>query len=433
MNKVQTKFDEKKLTRNAGLIHIGRFMEKLNLPTIMSNKISIIRKDNAVYSISEIICRLILGVFAGAKHMAHLAILSNDSVLKRIFKWDRFPDASTFSRIFKLFRHGFCHELSEVEDIARRKVWKKKWFGRVTLDFDSSVKGVYGNQEGTETGYNPKKHGQKSYHPIFCFIAETCECLHNWFRAGSAYSANGIVEFAKECFDRLPKGVWKVFVRADSAFFNGDFFDLLESNGAVYLVKVKMRGLTGLLEGMKWKKAKFSKGFETTEFWHKCNGWQKPRRFVAVRILLPIEKQDPLFPGYIAFEYSYFCYVTNDDALTPFKAHKTYGKRASSENWIEWCKNQMSAGSILTNHFWANSAIFQTCVLAYNLNIWMMTLATGGKKVNQEPNSIRFWLIFVPGRLLTGKRQLTLNLPEDWIYKDRWLQIETALDQMAFP
>jgi len=45
-----------------------------------------------------------------------------------------------------------------------------------------------------------------------------------------------------------------------------------------------------------------------------------------------------------------------------------------SENWIEWCKNHMASGSILTQDFWANSAIFQTCIMAYNLMVWMMWL-----------------------------------------------------------
>ena len=55
-------------------------------------------------------------------------------------------------------------------------------------------------------------------------------------------------------------------------------------------------------------------------------------------------------------------------------SHKYYGQRATSENWIEWCKNHMASGSILTQDFWANSAIFQTCIMAYNLMVWMMWL-----------------------------------------------------------
>jgi hypothetical protein len=41
----------------------------------------------------------------------------------------------------------------------------KKWFGRVILDLDSTVIGINGSQEGAEKDFNPKKKGQKSYHP----------------------------------------------------------------------------------------------------------------------------------------------------------------------------------------------------------------------------------------------------------------------------
>ena len=112
---------------------------------------------------------------------------------------------------------------------------------------DSTVEGVFGSQEGAAIGYNPEKKGQKSYHPLLCFIAENRECLHNWFRTGSAYSANGCVESMKECIAKIPKRVWKVFVRADSAFFNGKLLELLEEMGYGYTIKVKMRGLTDLV------------------------------------------------------------------------------------------------------------------------------------------------------------------------------------------
>ena len=90
------------------------------------------------------------------------------------------------------------HRLNPWQTIGLPPAYAKKWFGRVTLDLDSSVRTVFGNQEGAKVGCNPHKKGKKSYHPIFCFIAETRECLHSWFRDGSAYSANGAVEFVKE-------------------------------------------------------------------------------------------------------------------------------------------------------------------------------------------------------------------------------------------
>jgi len=427
MKPVKIEFTEKNLTGNAGLVHFGRFIQKLNLKEILMKQISIPRAPNAVYQVSDAIIILILGVIAGVRHMSHLAILRTDNVIRSIFNWENFPDDSTLGRIFKLFSHASCQELSEVENLVRWKVWRKKWFGRVTLDFDSSVRGVFGSQEGAETGYNPGKKGQKSYHPLFCFIDETRECLNSWFRCGSAYSANGICEFAKECFARLPKGVWKVFIRADSAFFNGVFLDLLESKGALYLVKVKMKNLTTLLSGQKWGKVKNMPGFEACEFEYKCSGWTKPRRFVAVRILVEVITEGVLFPEYI---YDYFCYVTND-RLTPWQAHKKYAKRSASENWIEWCKNQMAAGSILTQNFWANSAIFQTCILAYNLMVWMMWL-NQGRKISEEPDTIRFWLIHVPARILTSGRKIILRLSKNWFFKNRWIELENSINLLNF-
>jgi len=117
--------------------------------------------------------------------------------------------------------------------------------------------------------------------------------------------------------------------------------------------------------------------------------------------------------------------VTNLD-LTPWAAHKFYGKRATSENWIEWCKNQMAAGSILTQDFWANSALFQTCILACNLLAWMMWLTTK-KGFRQEPNTIRDWLIKTPGRLITRGRGWILKLPRDYFFKEQWEHLEGSL------
>lgn len=427
MRRFHVKFTEKNLTGNAGLVHFGQFAQKLDLRKMLEQGISIVRGPNARVSVADGIMMLAMGVIAGARHMSHLAILRTDAVICALFKWESFPDDTTFGRLFKLFRPVHCHELSEVEAKARHKVWSRKWFGRITLDMDSTVKGVYGSQQGAEKGFNTKKKGQKGYHPLLCFIAETRECLHNWFRPGSAYTGNGAVEFMKECFSRVPKRVWKVFVRADSGFFNGDLLELLEEKGSQYLIKVKMRNLVPLLMKQSWGKAKNRAGVETAEFMHQCRGWSRARKFVAVRILVDTDTNGTLFP---IPQYEFFCYVTNL-SLTPWEIHKHYGKRATSENWIEWCKNQMASGSILTQSFWANSAIFQTCILAYNLLVWLMWLHCE-KSFSEEPDTIRSWLIQVPARLLHGSRQWILKLSKSYLFKGQWQHIERSIVELSF-
>jgi hypothetical protein len=230
----------------------------------------------------------------------------------------------------------------------------------------------------------------------------------------------------RECLARLPKRVWKILVRADSAFFNGALLDYLESCQCQYLIKVKLKNLVSLLMARKWRKSRRT-NIETAEFMYQCAGWKRPRKFVAVRELLRVETEGLLFPKP---HYQFFCYVTNLK-LTPWQAHKYYGQRATCENLIEWCKNQMAAGSIRTQDFWPNSAIFQTCILAYNLMVWMTWLTTG-KVLGQEPNTIRAWLLHVPARLVRTGGQWILKLPVNYVFKEQWERFEYSLTALCF-
>jgi hypothetical protein len=45
-------------------------------------------------------------------------------------------------------------------------------FDNFTLDIDSSIITRYGEQEGAAKGYNPRKPGRKSQHPILAFVAD---------------------------------------------------------------------------------------------------------------------------------------------------------------------------------------------------------------------------------------------------------------------
>ncbi|ETR66748.1 MAG: transposase (IS4 family protein) [Candidatus Magnetoglobus multicellularis str. Araruama] len=422
MKKLNIEFSETFLSKNSGLYLVSLFAEKLSLCHYLKNTISIQRGTNAKYHASDVILVLIMNVIAGAKHISQCNILRNDNVVRTFLDWEKYPDDRTIGRLFEIFTHKHCIELSEVERNIRNQVWSIKWFGRITLDLDSTVKGVYGNQEGAEKGYNSRKRGQKSYHPLLCFIAENRECLHNWLRPGSTYTSNGSVQFVQECFSKIPKRVWKIFVRADSGFFAGHFLEYLENNKCEYLIKVKMRNLKKLLLKQKWRKIGNDILFETCQFSHKCQNWNKARKFLAIRKFVKMSDENMLFPTPV---YEYFCYVSNRD-LSPMKAHKCYGKRATSENWIDWCKNHMASGNILKNEFWSNSAIFQCCILAYNLLAWMMWINTRGG-FNEEPNTIRSKIITVPGRLIHSGRAWTLKLPTKYVFKE---QIETMIESI---
>ena len=95
---------------------------------------------------------------------------------------------------------------------------------------------------------------------------------HTWFRTGSAYTSNGIVEFLKEVKASLPQNITKVFFRADSGFFSGQLFDLLELYYWDYLVKVKLKNLSKLLQSQIWIEVKGKKDVAVCEFSYKAKG-----------------------------------------------------------------------------------------------------------------------------------------------------------------
>lgn len=147
----------------------------------------------------------------------------------------------------------------------------------ITLDADSTVKSVCGNQEGVEKGYNTTKKGAKSYHPLLVFVSEMKLLYHTWFRTGSAYTSNGIVDFLKEVSTCLPKKITKVLFMADSGFFAGGLFDLLESFKWDYLVKVKLKNLEGLLQSQTWIEVEGKQDVAICEFNYTTKGWSKFR------------------------------------------------------------------------------------------------------------------------------------------------------------
>jgi hypothetical protein len=427
--KITVEMTATNMTINAGLLPILRFTEKLKLEDLIQQYVKTpSRAENAEYQFSDAVKMVIMGQTAGATAMTHVAKVCGDEVVARMAGWESVPVATTLTRIIKAVKEKNLVELEGLIPRLRGKVWKRLLRNgkrlacashRILIDIDSTVQGVSGNQEGAEVGYNPHKKGQKAYHPILAFCAETKEVLHSWYRCGSAYTSNGCVEFLQELFAGLSNGIRKI-VRADSGFFSGGILDYLESANAGFLIKVKLKNLDRLLSRQQWLQAGKMTGWEETEFHHACGTWSKKRKFAAVRRQIGVT--DDMFKTPI---YDYFCYVTTE-AGTPMQLHRMYGKRATCETWIEECKSQMGAGIIRTDDFLANSVLFQCGVTAYNLLKWM-ALSVGGTLQKWEVKTIRLWLIRIAGKLTSGSRRLTLRLPKSFMYQAEW----EAWDRMS--
>ncbi len=86
---------------------------------------------------------------------------------------------------------------------------------------------------------------------------------------------------------------------------------------------------------------------------------------------------------------------------------------------------------MLTQDFWANSALFQVCILAYNLLVWLLWL-TMRQKLREEPDTVRGWLIRVPAKLVRHAGRLVLKVSAAGHTPQRWQALEDGLADMSF-
>jgi len=424
MQKVTIEGTGKNLTTYAGLIPAMRFLNKLGFRDSFHKVVHHTRANNARYHLCDAVELHLLSLIAGARSVDDSIRVWGDKVLRKLGGWQTMMDATTMGRIFKTASEKNVYQLETLNHVMRGRAWKRAraltsrlMRDSMWIDVDSTVKTTYGKkQEGAEVGYNPHKRGAASYNPQLAFCTETKEILQAWMRCGDSYTSNGIVAFMQQLAAHLPNSTRLIF-RGDAGYFVGALLDWLDTRGDGYLIKVKLKGLVGLLEAKQWSPVAGHRHWEQTQFTHRCGTWSQTRTFVAVRRAKDEDSRQGKLLDIRA--YDYFCYVTTEN-FTPWQTHKKYGKRATCETWIDEAKNQMGMAHIKTKDFLASAALFQCAVLAYNTVRWMALVSGDKQLMRWEVASIRAFVVRMAGKLVCGGRQMVLKTPTDLLHAKPW-------------
>jgi hypothetical protein len=238
--------------------------------------------SNNAIPLPHSLAAFMLSVVCGAQRFAHCEWLRADRVLHAMLGLGRFPSDDTIRNFFRRFTQAHIQTFW-------RPLWR--WLLRLlacpkagfALDLDSTVFCREGQQEGARKGFNPRRKGRHSHHPLLAVLAEAPFILHGWLRSGNTGPARGVVPFLQEALALLPEGMWIRTVRADSGFFDGSFLDFLEERGLLYVVVARLtatlkRKCAGLQE---W--TALDDHHAAGEFTLKLLGWSKERRFVVIR------------------------------------------------------------------------------------------------------------------------------------------------------
>ena len=88
------------------------------------------------------------------------------------------------------------------------------------LDIDTTMKPLYGHQEGAVTGYNPKKPGRtsRSYHTYSMGGARLV--LDVDVVAGNEHSSKHFTPGLWALLDRISRDLWPALLRAEAGFGN---------------------------------------------------------------------------------------------------------------------------------------------------------------------------------------------------------------------
>ncbi len=215
----------------------------------MEGSVNIENRRESKYSPERMFISIIYGVLLGYSRPSHMEILSTDSVFKKVAGLAYFPVQSTISRFLGGLKAAAARQIAHLNfDFLMKFRDGFKQIKIITLDMDSHVTTVYGNQQRTGVGYNPKKKGRRSYHPILCFIGETRDYIGGLLRSGKHHTSYNDVPFLKGIIKKLPSHIEKIKLRADSGFFGMEMLRFLVKKSIEFYIVVLMQPAVGSKE-----------------------------------------------------------------------------------------------------------------------------------------------------------------------------------------
>ena len=369
-------FEAKNLTAYGGLLPVATMLEKLGFQQLVEETLTVKRATRSM-SMYQFVLGMVLSVYVGFSRLHHLRFLEREPMLTGILKVLRLPPQCTFWRFLASLHLGIARQLLEVQRRMRERVWEAAHvqLAAVTLDTDTTVHTLFGNQMGGRKSYNPKNKGKKSYQPILTFLAETREYISGELRNGDRPTGAQIVRHLESVFAALPPQVKTIYARADSGFYCGEAVEAYASQGVQFIVSArKTSRLVEELKAADWKRSRTDADGQC-EFRYQPEGWGKAYRFIALRYQKkpkPKEADEPeQYQLFDTPEYSYRVFVTSMkdtiDALVWF-----YNQRAGAENLIKEANNDAGLAAHPSGRWMMNCNHFQLALLAYNLNCWLM-------------------------------------------------------------
>ncbi len=387
-------------------------------------------------------------MLAGGDFLVDRHLLSGDAVAS--LRGDHsLPSHTTMWR----FLAGATMGKPQAAAAVNRKMLERAWAmgagpapGKyLTIDPDATDVATYGpGKEGSTFGYKHKV----CLAPFVGVCGETGDVLAVRARGGNANPGRALGGFMRECLASVPKSVRdrrQIWFRIDSAGYQDKAISTAESVGGVYSISIKQNSrVTAAIavlvanDKARWRKAKgyeADRGSEVAETTVVLGEGKDARTLRLIVRRQPRSDFEQLSIEDVNSAYRYFGLITNIDQSTMSAVnieahHRLRGGVPEGAN--ARLKEGFGFNHAPLESFWGNAMWWHASGLAYNVNVWLQTLALPQEFKNAKPKRMRAAFLNAPAKVVSHARGIILRLPRTYAYFDAFVEALARIRRLPY-
>lgn len=276
---MEIEFVDKHMSPWGGLKLLAEMLDRMNMRQVLQSIGLPEQGSNRGYPPEQLILGYWISLWCGASAICHTELLRQDRTLAEIFNFNQMPGHKAYSRYFKKFSQ---RENQDCFSALYQWFFKRFNFDNLTLDFDSTVMTIYGDQEGTAKGYNSTKPGRVIHHPLMSFLSDHKMVANCWLRPGNTSACNNFLAFLEDTLHKL-EGKKVGLVRADSGFCYKPVIEVLQKQKIHYIIVARLTSTVkyNIIRHKTW--VVVTDGIEVAETTYQADSWAKAERLIIVR------------------------------------------------------------------------------------------------------------------------------------------------------
>jgi hypothetical protein len=367
----------------------------------------------------DVLGTALLSVLSGHRRYAHITALRADRVNPPLLGMSRVLSEDAIRRAFeKIEAEAGVGWLQEQLDYTTRPLLSEPWI----LDADTTVKPLYGQQEGAVAGYNPGKPGRPSHTYHSYMIGGLRLMLEVEVQPGNQHTPKHSAPDLWALLDRLGSGRQPALLRGDNAWGVEDVMREAEQRRLPYLFRLRLtanvtRAIERAMAAGRWSPA--GRGWEGQSIELRLHGWSRQRRVILMRRKLDrplaITEQDEDGQQRLSFAtvdprkkvWEFGALVTSLDAEI-LTLGQLYRDRADGENDFDELKNQWGWGGFTTQDLKRCRLMARFVALVFNW--WTLFARLADPDHHREAITSRPLLLTAIGRQTTHAGQTTIHV-----------------------